>query len=129
MFSTEQLALLVGVLSPLVGVPLAVITLYLKAIRENQRATTAEFSDRIGGIELSVRDVLRCVVDFEREYATKEEWVREAMIARQRLEQLTEIVTRIEVELENGRGIAAELGRTASAIAGLAERAVVANQN
>ena len=65
---------------------------------------------------LSVRDLLRLTSVFEREYATKEEWVRESMLARQRLEKLTEIVTRIETELENGQGMAAELGRATAAM-------------
>ena len=63
-----------------------------------------------------MRDLLRCTADFEREYATKEEWVRESMLARQRLEKLTEMVTRIETELENGQGLAAEIGRAGSAL-------------
>ncbi len=107
----EQLAALVGVLSPLVGVPLMVITLYLRAIREHQTSTMAEITHRIETMEGSIRDLLRATADFEREYATKEEWVRESMLARQRLERLTEMVTRIEAELENGNGLMSELRR------------------
>jgi len=112
----EQLALLVGVLSPLVGVPLMVISLYLKEIREHQSATMEDMAHRIETMENSIRDLLKSTADFEREYATKEEWVRESMLARQRLEKLTEMMTRIETELENGRSLAAEIGRAANAM-------------
>ena len=112
----EQLGLLIGVLSPLVGVPLGVITLYLRAIREHQTTTMGELVRRIETMERSINDLLRATADFEREYTTKEEWVRESMLARQRLERLTEMATRIEAELESGKGLAAELGRATAAM-------------
>lgn len=99
----EQVGVLVGVLSPLVAVPLMVITLYLRAIREHQTTTMAEMTHRIEAMEMSIRDLLRSTVEFEREYTTKEEWVRESMVARQGLQRLTEMVARIETELA-GRG-------------------------
>ncbi len=116
----EQVGILVCVLSPLVGVPLGAITLYLRAIRENQSIWMAEMSRRIETMEASIQHLLRSTADFEREYATKEEWVRESMLARQRLERLTEMVARIEAELENGQQLAAELGRSTAAMVELA---------
>jgi len=103
----EQVGVLVGVLSPLVAVPLMVITLYLRAIREHQTTAMAEMSHRIETMEATIRDLLRSTADFEREYATKEEWVRESMVARQGLQRLTEMVARIETELagRGGRGV------------------------
>ena len=121
--SWEQAGALVGILSPLVGVPLLMITLYLRAIREHQASTKAEITQRIQTMEGAIRDLLRSTADFEREYTTKEEWVRESMLARQRLEKLTEGVTRIEVELENGHGVAAEIGRIATAMTEMAKQA------
>ena len=112
----EQLALIVGVLSPLIGVPLVVISLYLRAIREHQTIAMTEMSHRIETMESSIRDLLKSTSDFEREYATKEEWVRESMLARQRLERLTEMITRIETEFENGQTLAVELGRVTGAM-------------
>lgn len=109
--SWEQLTLLVGVLSPLVGIPLMVIGMYLRAIRENQVTTMAGISHRIETMETSIRDLLRSTANLEREYTTKEEWVRESMFARQRLERLTEIVTGIKAELENNQNMATELGK------------------
>lgn len=123
----EQAGVLVGILSPLVGVPLLMITLYLRAIREHQTNAKAEITQRIQTMEAAIRDLLKSTADFEREYTTKEEWVRESMFARQRLEKLTELVTRIEAELENGHGVAAEMGRIATAITEMVRRLSNAN--
>jgi len=116
----EQTAVLVGVLSPLVGTPLAMITLYLRAIRDQQANGMGELARRIQTMESSIHELVRSTADFEREYTTKEEWVRESMYARQRLERLTELATRIQVELENGNGVAAEIGRMAAAMTDVA---------
>ena len=118
----EQIGVIVGALSPLVGVPLVMTTLYLRAIREQQTHAMAGVSHRIEIIEVSMRDLLRSTADLDREFATKEEWVRESMLARQGLERLTQMVTRIQTELENSRPLAAELGRMTSSIIELAER-------
>ncbi len=120
--SWEQAGVLVGVLSPLVGAPLVVISLYLRAIREHQTTTMSEITHRIQTIEAAIHDVFKSTADFEREYATKEEWIRESMVTRQRLEKLTEMVTRIQTELENGHGVAAEMGRVATAMTRVIER-------
>ena len=106
----------------MVGVPLTVIALYLRAIREHQTATMAEITHRIQTIEAALHDMVKCTADFEREYTTKEEWVRESMFARQRLERLTEMLTRVQAELENGRGLAAQIGRVAAAMTQIAQR-------
>ncbi len=105
------ISMLIGILSPLIGVPLVVITFYLKAIREHQTIGMAEVTHRIDAMEASVRDLLRATAEFEREYATKEEWIRESMLARQQLERLTEMVSRIQAELETGQGLASEMSR------------------
>ncbi|HOA73978.1 MAG TPA: hypothetical protein PL151_14260 [Phycisphaerae bacterium] len=118
----EQIGVIVGALSPLVGVPLVMITLYLRAIREHQTHSLAGVSHRIEQIEISIRDLLRSTADLDREFATKEEWVRESMLARQNLERLTQMVIRIQSELETGQNIAAELGRMTASILELAGR-------
>lgn len=115
-----SMAVLVGVLSPLVGVPLTAITLYLRAIREHQTAGAAEVMHRIENVERSIRDLSRSMTDIERDYATKEEWLRESMHARQQLERLTEVMVKVQTELEDSRGLAAELARATGAIVEMA---------
>lgn len=112
----QHFGALVAVLSPLVGAPLMMITFYLRAMRDHQNHTLSELAGRMGKLEQSLREMVHATGQFEREYTTKEEWVRESMLTRQRLESLTEMVTRIEVELENGHGVAAEVARATSAI-------------
>jgi len=118
----EQVGVLVGVLSPLVGVPLGMIALYLRAIREHQATTTSEISRRIHIIEASLDSLVRRMGECDREFTTKEEWLRESMLARQRLERLTELVTRIQAELDGDRGWATEIGRATAAMLELARR-------
>ncbi len=115
----EQVGVMVGVLSPLVGVPLGMIALYLRAIREQQSITTSEIARRIHTIEASLDHLVRRTAEYDREFATKEEWLRESMLARQRLERLTELVTRIEAELDGERGLAAEIGRATTSMIAL----------
>lgn len=112
----EQIGVLASVVSPLVGVPLAVIALYLRAIREHQTHTADEISRRISTIETAMHDLLKGTADFEREYTTKEEWVRESMFTRQRLDKLAELMTKVQAELESGHGVAAQMARMAGAI-------------
>jgi hypothetical protein len=69
----SEIGLLVGILSPLVGVPLVVITLYLRAIREHQTLTMTEITRRIEMMEGTARGLLTRITEFEREYTTKEE--------------------------------------------------------
>jgi len=123
----EQMGLLIGVLSPLVGVPLGVITLYLRAI-EHQTNSMSEVVRRIEMLEQSISDHLRAAADFDREFTTKEEWVRESMLARQRLERLTEMTTRIETELDTGKSLAAELSRATAAMVEMVRHLVPISQ-
>lgn len=117
-------AVLVAIFSPLVGVPLTAITLYLRAIREHQTAESAEVMRRIERIEQSIGELMRSMTDIERDYTTKEEWLREAMYARQQLERQTEAIIRVQTELEESRGLAAELATATRAIVDLAGRLV-----
>ncbi len=94
----EQVGVLVGVFSPLVGVPMTLVVLFLRGIRETQLAALNEISRRIDRMEARLEELARFVSDVEREYATKEEWLRESMLARQRLDRLGEAMARAEAE-------------------------------
>lgn len=92
------MGVLVGVFSPLVGVPMTLVVLFLRGIRETQLAALNEISRRIDRMEARLEELARFVSDVEREYATKEEWLRESMLARQRLDRLGEAMARAEAE-------------------------------
>lgn len=103
----ESLAAVVAVVAPLVGGPLAAILFYLRSIRDYQTTEHAETAQRIDHLEQGIRDILRRLGAFERDYTTKEEWLREAMHARRQLERLTELSARMCSQLEHTRQLAA----------------------
>jgi len=118
----ETVGAMVAVMAPLVGVPLTMITFYLRGIHEQQSTRQADTDRRFERVEQSVRQVSEAIDDFEREYTTKEEWLRESMHARQQLERLLEMIARVQAELENSHGLAAEFARATRAMVALAEQ-------
>ncbi|MCG3138871.1 MAG: hypothetical protein HJJLKODD_02740 [Phycisphaerae bacterium] len=120
----SQMAVVASVLVPLVGVPLALITMYLRSINDFQVQRYAEIEQRLGSLYESHHLVEQMVREYERNYTTKEEWLREAMHARQQLEKLTDLVTRIQVELENGQGLAHQMAQATQAIVQLTQTLV-----
>lgn len=92
----ETVIPLLTVLTPLVGIPLTIITFYLRSLREQQITTHVELIRRLDALESSAGELRRAVREFERNYTTKEEWLRECMQARQTLSQLTEATVRLE---------------------------------
>ena len=97
----QSVSVLLTILTPLVAVPLTVITFYLRSLREHQLSRYAELARRIEQVEGGRADMQGQIKNFERDYATKEEWLRECMGARRTLEQLTQTTVRIETLLEN----------------------------
>ncbi|MCH8969468.1 MAG: hypothetical protein IIA66_10180 [Planctomycetes bacterium] len=124
----KTLGAIIGVMVPLLGVPLAMITLYLKSIRDYQVDRCEGIEDRLEHLDAAFHDVRRRVGEFERDYTTKEEWLRESMHARKQLEKLTELVTRIQVGIENGNGLAHHFAQATEAMVRLTE-ALVAGRN
>lgn len=96
----ESAGPLLTVLTPLVAVPLTVITFYLRSLREHQVSWHADLVRRVESVEASVATVREAVAEFERDYTTKEEWLRECMMARRTLEQLCETTVRIETTMQ-----------------------------
>jgi len=118
----ELVGVLVGTLSTLVGIPLTAIVLYLRAIREDQRSVQTDLRRQIERVENQCNRAESSVEHFERHYATKEEWNRENMLARRQLGHLTELMARLQAELESSRGLATQFVRATNAIIGLTER-------
>ena len=114
----------VGALSALVGVPLTAIVLYLRAIREDQRTVQADMTRRVDKIEAECLRIEESVDEIERSYTPKEEWVRETMLARKQLARLTELMARLQAELESSRALATQFARSTTAIIQLTERLV-----
>jgi hypothetical protein len=100
MMNWEVTATLVAVLAPLVGVPMSVMTFYLRSIREGQESRSREMTRRIEMLERQARGLEQLVEEMARDYTTKEEWLRETMLARQQLQRLTEMMARVQAQLE-----------------------------
>jgi hypothetical protein len=77
-----------AVLGPLVGVPLGVITFYLRGLHDHQQIRHAELERRLERLERVSGEMARTVSGFALDYTTKEEWLRECMYARGRIERL-----------------------------------------
>lgn len=98
--AVEPVSALVAVAAPLVAVPLTLITFYLRSMREHQVSAQAQAERRIEAVESTATELRKAVSDMERDYTTKEEWLRECMHTRRVLEQLTETTVRIETTLQ-----------------------------
>lgn len=92
----ELSSMFLAILTPLVAVPLTVITFYLRSLREHQLSRHADFARRFDLAEAALAELRKTLGEFERDYTTKEEWLRECMLARRTLEQLRETTVRIE---------------------------------
>lgn len=95
----ESIGTLLTVLTPLVAVPLTVITFYLRSLREHQLSWHGELVRRIESVEGSTLELRKAMGEFERDYTTKEEWLRELMNARRMLEQGMETAARMDATL------------------------------
>jgi chromosome segregation ATPase len=115
---------IIGALSALVGVPLTAIVLYLRAIREDQRTVQADLSRRVDKIEAECRQIDQSVDQIERDYTPRKEWLRETMLARNQLGRLTELLARLQAEMESSRALATQFVRATNAIIELTERLV-----
>lgn len=93
-----------AVLTPLVGVPLTAITLYLRALRQQSSGALSDLTRRLDRLDTLVDALTRRITDVERDSATKEEWIRESMLARRERQWLSEAVVRLETELGPAAG-------------------------
>jgi len=89
-WSWEMGHVVVAALASLVGVPLGVITFYLRSIHETQTHRHAELVRRFERIERLSGDLAKTVAGFALDFTTKEEWLRECMYTRARIERLAE---------------------------------------
>ncbi len=94
--SWSEASVALGVLTPLIIVPLGVITFYLRGLREQQRAGQADLNRRIERLDEAQRTMAGQLIEFEREFTVKEDWLRESMLARRNLERLTEAFARLQ---------------------------------
>jgi len=85
-----------AIVAPLTAVPMTLIVLYLKALRDHQFTRHAELLRRVERVEGAWNELRAAIGEFERDYATKEEWLRECLWTRRIVDRLTRSVARIE---------------------------------
>ena len=95
----ERVGIFLSVLVPLVAVPLTVITFYLRTLREHQLTRQQELAQRLDDQRHELEALRRSVADFERDFTTKEEWLRECLHARRVLERLTVVTAGLEASM------------------------------
>lgn len=96
----ENIAALAAVVGTLVGAPLTVMILYLKAIRDQQSTRVADCLRRADDLDADLRRLADDLGDVRRDAATKEEWIRENMWMRGQLERLAAALARCELDRE-----------------------------
>jgi hypothetical protein len=119
-----SVAALLAVLTPLAGVPLTAILFYLRGLREQYAGRAAELLSRVDRLEGLTDTLIQRITDVERNCATREEWIRESMLARRERGRLIEGLVRLQARVQetNGGGSAARLDRAAQAALAAAER-------
>ena len=84
----------------MVGLPLTIMVHYLRAIRDDQvrlRHEHTALEQRVSGME--------------RDFTTKEEWVRETSLLRRQLEKVTELLITLQSRIDTEAGLTAQLSR------------------
>lgn len=119
--SWQMTATLLAVLAPLVGVPLAAITFYLRSLREQQVGRWGDLSRRADILDAAMTRLERELAALRRDGATKEEWLRESLWARSQIERLTASMARAETELDGMITLLATTERTERRVAALGE--------
>ncbi len=98
---------LATILSALVGLPLTVMVFYLRAMREDQRVSAAEWQRRAERLEADGRRLGAAIQALARTATPRREWRREQAAIRRELGRLTRVLVRLRSELDHphcGRG-------------------------
>ena len=111
---------IVGLIFAAAGGPTGVLILFIRQVVRGQTEIKRDLTARLEQAE-------RALATLPRDYATKEEWLREVMLSREQLGRLLESTARIEAELATTRGVAADLSPAVKAMTEAAERIAGAN--
>ena len=112
----QQAATVLAVLAPLLAIPTTLMTLHLRTLREAYEASRREVTHRLAALEAALPRLEQTVDRFERDFATKEEWLREAMAARQHIERLSDTLVRLETHAEHTHALARRVDSAARAV-------------
>jgi len=85
-----------AIVASLIAAMATVIVFYLRTLREHQLTKQAETVRRLERTEVTLERLTQVTGELDRQFATKEEWLRESMHTRRRLETVCEAVARLE---------------------------------
>ncbi len=86
---------LVAVLAPLVAAPMGLVVLYLKAVHDGLTERCHQLSRQLEQCSERLAHLGDELSAVQRNYTTKEEWLRESLLTRQALERIGEALTRL----------------------------------
>lgn len=92
----ESIGTLFMAITSIVAIPLTIFTFYLRSLREQHQSWQRELVRQISIVESAMTGLRKEFSELERDYTTKEEWLRESMYARRSIQQLLDSVARIE---------------------------------
>jgi septation ring formation regulator EzrA len=92
----EMIATLVAILGTMTAAPVTLVVIFLKSMHEAQAARHHELSRQIERTGERVGRLTEEVAAVQRNYATKEEWLRESLLVREALQSTRESLARLE---------------------------------
>lgn len=107
--SWDQMAVLIGVVVAVVGGPLSAMVFYLKGIRDSQTQLRNDIEANIDEIKKDQAALERRIGYVERDFTTREEFVREIGLARRQQEKMTDIMIAVQGKLETQSNLTAQL--------------------
>lgn len=87
---------LATIITPLIAIHMAVMTFYIKSLRQQHQSNFDDVTRRIERVAKNVESLSRRIADHERHFTAKEDWLRESMLARQNIEQLTRTIAHLD---------------------------------
>ncbi len=113
---------MLAVLTPLAGVPLTAILFYLRGLREQHATRAAQLMTRVERLDGLTDLLVQRITEVERNCATREEWIRESMLARRERRLLTKAVVRLQSQAGPAGTLNARLEQATRSILAAADR-------
>ncbi len=96
----NSIATLLTILAPVIVIPMTVLTFYLRSLRDIHTLHYDGCMRRMESLEASVVELRHQVAVWQRDFTCKEEWLRECMYARKRIEHWSEVTSRLEANMK-----------------------------
>lgn len=92
----QMAAGIVAVVTSVVGLPLGVLVFFIRHTRRQESEHLAQAHRRLDQLDVAVRRLWAQSADLRRDGVTKEEWVRESMWCRGKVETIQAVLVRLE---------------------------------